>query len=116
LKKRYHVPAHELRELVPDSGSCIASDLILVDGHRIGFMYREVPDLEHDSGWRFFAGVESQDYVDEAANFAFYAINTVANYDEDIIPLLGSPVGSAFERDESGAFVAVPFPADPDSN
>ena len=46
--------------------------MILVDSAtRSGYMYRERPDLEHDSGWRFFAGLESQEYADDAEHFAF---------------------------------------------
>jgi hypothetical protein len=42
-------------------------------------------------------------------------VNTVANYDRSIVPFLGAPVGSAFERADDDQFVAVPFPEDPDS-
>jgi len=90
--------------------------MILVGGARVGYMYREAPDNDVDSGWRFFSGEESQEYVDDAANFAFYDVNTVANYDPEIVPLLGARTGSAFERDASGKFVAIPAPIDPDAN
>ena len=73
-------------------------------------MYREAPDSFLDSGWRFFSGQESQDYSDNAENFCMYDVNTVANYDPDIIPLLGAPEGSAFERNaDTGSFEAVEF-------
>ena len=46
--------------------------------------------------------------MDEADNHAIYDVNTVANYDPDIIPLLNAPVGSVFEREGgTGGFVAV---------
>lgn len=89
--------------------------MILVDGQPVRYMYREAPDLVHDSGWRFFSGLESQDYADSADHFALYDVNTVANYDRSIVPYLGAPVGSAFERADDERFVAVPFPEDPDS-
>jgi hypothetical protein len=114
--KRYRLAPEEIREVAPGRGACIASDMILVDGARVGYMYREPPDNDVDSGWRFFSGEESQDYANDAANFAFYDVNTVANYDPDIVPLLGAPTGSAFERDATGKFVAVPPPSDPDAN
>ena len=39
-----------------------------------------------------------------------YDVNTIANYDPEIIPFLDSPPGSAFERDaQTGEFVAVPL-------
>lgn len=85
-------------------------------GQPVGYMYRESPGLQHDSGWRFFSGKETQEYCDDAANFAMYDVNTVANYDRSIVPLLGAPIGSAFERNEQGELVAVPLPLDPDTD
>ena len=71
-------------------------------------MYREAPDSDVDSGWRFLSGDESQAYADEASNFAMYDVNTIANYDPEIIPFLNAPVGSAFERkDGTGPFAEV---------
>jgi hypothetical protein len=76
-------------------------------------MYRQVPDNSVDSGWRFFCGDESQEYTDEASNFAMYDVNTIANYDPDIVELLDSPLGSAFGREGGGKFVREPMPSDP---
>ena len=74
-------------------------------------MYRELPDDDIDSGWRFFSGDETQEYADDPANFAIYDVNTIANYDPDIIEHLGAPAFSAFERHpETQEFVAVGFP------
>jgi hypothetical protein len=115
-KKEFRIPGDKIIAVAPGRGSCIASDMILVDGHPVGYMYREAPDLDHDSGWRFFSGLESQDYADDADHFALYDVNTVANYDRSIVPCLGAPVGSAFERNADDRFVAVPFPEDPDGD
>jgi hypothetical protein len=110
MAKSFKLPREQLRPLAKGLGSCIASDLILVDGHRVGYMYREAPDNNIDSGWRFFAGQESQDYADNPDNFCLYDVNTVANYDPEIIPLLSAPEGSAFERrDGVGPFTAIDF-------
>ena len=54
------------------------------------------------------AGDESQEYMDDPANLELYDVNTIANYDPDITPLLDEPIGQAFERDERGRFVRVP--------
>ncbi|MDN3273280.1 DUF2185 domain-containing protein [Frankia sp. RB7] len=68
-------------------------------------------DNTSDSGWRFFSGEESQDFADDPNNFEIYDVNTIANYDPDIIPLLESPAFSAFEREpKSSAFVRTDFP------
>jgi hypothetical protein len=72
-----------------------------VDGMPVRFMYRERPDNDLDSGWRFFAGGETDEYIDNPANSGVYDVNTIANYDPDIIPHLEAPEGSAFERDDA---------------
>jgi len=74
-------------------------------------MYREVPRDGQDSGWSFFAGTESDEYVNDPRNLEVYDVNTIANYDPEIIPLLDAPVGSAYERaGGSGPFVEVRGP------
>ena len=106
--KNYHVSAEQLRPIAVGYGAAYASDRITVDGAPVGYCYREEPDSDFDSGWRFFAGDESQDYADDANNFALYDINTIANYDPDITLILESPVGAAYERNDSGQFVPAP--------
>jgi hypothetical protein len=99
MAKRFALKADEIRTLAPGRGSCFASDRITVDRMPVGFMYREAGDNELDSGWRFFAGDESDEYCEDSANFSLYDVNTIANYDQAIIPLLDAAPGSAFERD-----------------
>jgi hypothetical protein len=113
--KRYRLPANAIRPLAEGRGSCIATDHIVVEGKRVGFMYREKPRDEIDSGWHFFSGEESQGYVDMPANMAIYDVNTIANYDPSIIPLLDAPVGSAFGRNGDGAFCPEVMPSEPDA-
>jgi hypothetical protein len=106
--KQFRLRADQIKPLVQDRGGCYATDMIPVEGFKVGFMYREEPDFDVDSGWRFLAGVESQEYLDDPANLAIYDVNTIANYDPEIIPFLRAPIGSAFERDaSSGKFVAI---------
>ena len=108
-RKTFHLAAEQIRPLANGLGSCLATDRIVVDGKRVGYCYREAPDSDRDSGWRFFAGDEVQEYVENPRNLGLYDVNTVANCDPQIIPLLSSPEGSAFERNSSGAFVATSF-------
>ena len=109
--KPFRLQADEIRDLIPPQGWCIASDRITVDGCHVGFMYREAPDDPDDSGWRFLAGDESDDYANNPDNLAMYDVNTIANYDPAIIPLLDSPEMSAFERaTDSSPFTPAPFP------
>ena len=71
-------------------------------------MYREKGDTELDSGWRFLAGDESNEYVSDHTNFELCDVNTIANYDPEIIPLLDAPIGDAYARDQfSGKLLAI---------
>ena len=96
-----------VRPLAVGRGFCFATDMIMVEGCRVGFMYRERPEGSLDSGWRFTAGIESRDYIVSPANLGMYDLNTVANVDPAVVPLLDAPPGSVFERDEGGLFVPV---------
>lgn len=100
LKKAFKISGEQIKPLIayPNEGGCYASDRIMVDGAKVGYMYREQPDKGFDSGWRFFAGDESQEYSDNPDNFGIYKVNTVCNYDPTIIPFLDAPYGSAFAR------------------
>ena len=114
-RRAFRLPADQIQPLACGYGACIATDMITVEGRRVGFMYREKADDAVDSGWRFLSGHESQEYMDDAENLALYDINTIANYDPEIIPFLESAIGSAFERDPtSGQFRAAEFSPDDD--
>jgi hypothetical protein len=109
-KKKFAVRADQIKPLAEGRGGAFATDLITVEGHKVGYMYREEPDNDIDSGWRFMAGHEPQEYMDDPNNLAIYDVNTIANYDPDIISFLDAPYGSAFARDEdSGEFEEVAF-------
>jgi hypothetical protein len=96
--KKFRLRADEIEELIPHMGGCVASDKIVVEGMKVGYMYRSVPDGACHSGWTFMSGTESQEYTDDADNWALYEVNTIANYDQDIIPHLNVPYKSAFSR------------------
>lgn len=83
----------------PNGEGCLVSDKITKDGYKVGYMYREEPDKGRpDSGWRFMAGNETDEYMDNPDNIHVFAINTVCNYDSDIIPYLHYQVGSTLIR------------------
>jgi hypothetical protein len=105
VKKDFKLAGRQIRTLVTGYGSCIATDRITVDGMKVGYMYREVPTNADDSGWHFFSGDETQEYVDTPRNLGIYNVNTIANYDPEITPLLDKPIGTAWARDETGRFV-----------
>ena len=106
----YHVKAEDVKELLPDwewADGCIATNRIAVEGCKVGYCYREKPDGNWDSGWRFTAGDESEEYMDDPNNAGLYKLNTICNDDPDIIPLLNTPAPCAFERDEKGVFQPI---------
>lgn len=115
--KAYAIPPAQLRPLLsgwqgPDM--CLATDRILVEGARVGYLYREAPQSgTQDSGWRLLAGDESSAYLEDSTNSGFYPLNTLCNYDTDIIPLLRAPVGSVFARGSSGRFLQIHSPEVP---
>lgn len=108
--RSYHVKAEDMKNLLPDwagADGCIATNRITVEGCKVGYCYREEPDGDWDSGWRFTAGDESDDYMDDPNNAGLYKLNTICNDDSDIIPLLNTPAPCAFERDEHGVFQPI---------
>jgi hypothetical protein len=110
MAKAFALSAEDIRPLATGRGACLAPDTIVVDGRKVAFFYREDADRPMDSGWRFFAGGETDDYLDDPDNSGVYDVNTIANYDPDIIPFLDAPIGSAFEREDGvGPFAAVDF-------
>jgi len=98
-KKQFWLRSEQIRSLIPNRGGCIASDRITVDGRLVGYMYRGTPANELDNGWRFMAGDESPEYMADLSKHTVYDVNTIANYDSAIIPLLDSPIGAAYIRD-----------------
>jgi len=68
-------------------------------------MYRETPNNNMDSGWRFFEGTEDDIYTNDANNIGIYKLNTICNYDPDIIPFLKAKFGTAYIRDKNNKFV-----------
>lgn len=108
--KKYKIPKSTMRDLLDCDGlasGCFATDRIIVDGAEIGFMYREKPLNNQDSGWRFMSGDETDEYMNDTNKSGIYHLNTICNYDMDIINLLNSPIGSMFKRNVDGEFIQI---------
>lgn len=106
--KKIKIKSKDIQQLIPPMGYCMVTDRITVDGKKIGYMYRESPEDQADSGWRFFSGDESQDYINDPDNISILDVNTVANYDPSIIKHLRSAVGVELEKGkEDGTFVVI---------
>ena len=81
---------------------CLATNRILADHAPVGYCYREQPYDDEDSGWRFTAGDESDEYMNDPCNSDVYTLNDLANYDVDILDILNSATPCAFARGENG--------------
>jgi hypothetical protein len=97
-EKQFAIPGDRIRPVASGHGSCFATDEITVDGKPVGYMVRSQPASAGDSGWVFMSGDETQAYMDDPGNTAIYDVNTIANYDAEIIPYLTAPAGSSFAR------------------
>lgn len=104
LGKIFKLKRNEIAPVAEGRGGCLATDRITVDGAPVGYMYRDLPIREDDSGWRFFAGDEDDEYMSDLQRHGVYDVNTIVNCDPDIFPLLDAEVGSRFERNASGEF------------
>ena len=86
---------------------CIAARTVYNQGDAVGFLYREEPVFEHDSGWRFFSGEESDEYTADPANFTVCSVSEIVQANPAVAPLLEQPAGGAWETDGEGGFRAV---------
>lgn len=113
-RKNYRLWPSEMKLYLPGwdgPNGCFVTDRVSVDGCRVGWCYREEPEAGFpDSGWRFFSGDESEDYIADIAHTEIMDLNSVCNCDPDVVSLLDAPYNSAFARDEkTGAFRPEPF-------
>lgn len=91
----YRPEKPELVQLYPGDPACIVSRKAMEEG--IGFMYRDKPNKDrNDSGWRFFHGDESDEYINNTENVRFESINTICNYRPDVLAYLEAPAGCAY--------------------
>ena len=89
----------------PNGDGCVVSDKITKEGFKVGYMYREKPEEGRpDSGWRFLAGNEDEEYMNDSNNHHIFAVNTICNYDKDIIPYIKAKIGSVYIRVDGNSF------------
>lgn len=97
----FQVTERMVRFMRNNFGYVLATKIVAEKKEKVQFMYREEPDNNEDSGWRFFAGSEGQEYVDNSENINIYDINTILKIDPDIEKYLDFAVGSVFEREST---------------
>ena len=105
--KNFKIPREQLKRYVRGMGLCIAPDTVVVDGIPVCLVYRVMPSSMHDSGWRFFTGTESDDYLSNARCNGVYDLNTVINYCPEILPLLNEPPYTAYRRNDKNEWINI---------
>ena len=81
-------------------GYVVATKILVEAEMPVLYAYRERPENDQDSGWRFFAGIETKEYVNDPENIAIYDVTTILSIDPSIRPLLDFPASCAFGRDD----------------
>src|SRR5215831_5563580 len=92
-----------MRSLARGCGSCLAFDHIMSPS-KGRLLNREPPDHVMDGGWRFFSGEETQEHAADASSFETYDLNTIANYDPDLVPYLDAPRAHGGRRRACASF------------
>ena len=80
------------------------SKKILEEGWKIGYMRRDKPVNENDSGWSFMAGNEDYEYYNDYKNIALVSVQEVYQLDPDILGYIENSVGTALIRISSNEF------------
>jgi hypothetical protein len=107
MEKKYKLEASAIKRMVPEMGFGFVTDKIAVEGRKVDYMARQEPEREEDSGWIFYGGGETQEYMDDANNISLLEINTIANYDPEIIPFLTYPPGTEIGRNAAGKLEVI---------
>jgi hypothetical protein len=88
------------------NGVCLASAHIMTEGKKVGYMYREEPEEDLDSGWRFLSGEEDDSYLDIDDNYGVFDVDAVVKVDALVRNYIHLPIGTELERD-GGKFVII---------
>lgn len=86
---------------------CFVTNNILYEGRKVGYLYREEPDYDDDSGWRFTAGDETDEYMEDSDNSSYVSLGAVLREDDSCVTLLDREAGVAFAKDDKGNFVEL---------
>lgn len=81
-------------------GIVLATHMLMDGDYKVGVMHHAQPYNRIDSGWEFFCGKETQEYLDDVANIGVYDIHTILEKDPAILPYLTKPVDTFWVRVE----------------
>jgi hypothetical protein len=97
----------EERWFGPFAKLAIVSARVTRDERPVSWLYREEPDHAEDSGWRIFAGDETEKYTDDPSNAVVVPLRDLLGADPGLEALLRTPAPCRFERSPDGLFRPV---------
>ncbi len=80
---------------------CMASAQVTEEKLKVGFMYREQPEEDLDSGWRFLSGKEDDAYLDNENNYGVFDVEFIVQLDPLVRNYIHLPVGTELERNDN---------------
>ncbi|GHT54812.1 hypothetical protein FACS189451_11390 [Bacteroidia bacterium] len=79
-----------------------------LDTDHIGYCYRDTPDNNIDSGWRFLYGDEEEEYLENPVNTETVYPEQMLSINPALDVILSAPAGSEFEwDDEQQAYIEI---------
>ena len=97
-----YMPMIERKYLM--SKFAVVSRKIIREGYNVGYMVREEPHDEQDSGWMMSAGDEDDEYINNIENLELVLINNIANLDPAIMSCIDAPAGTSMVRVSEDVF------------
>jgi hypothetical protein len=83
----------------------------VIGPHRlpVEFAFRLKPNNANDSGWVFWSGHETQEFINNNSNTVVCPLSSFLQMDPSLQDLLKQPIGTAWERDSpTGTWREVP--------
>ncbi len=77
---------------------CYVSKKITDEGWKVGYMVREEPQREGDSGWSFMAGNEDDAFLEDYNNIKLLSIGAMCQLNPEIYAHIDKPVGTKLIR------------------
>lgn len=71
-----------------------------LEADHIGYCYREKPETNIDSGWRFLYGDEDDDYLDDHSVSVSVYPEEMLSINPALDRILSAPIGTEFEWDD----------------
>jgi len=79
-----------------------------LEADHIGYCYRETPETNIDSGWRFLYGDEDDEYLDDPAVSVAVYLDEVLSINAALDTILSAPIGMEFEwEDEQQRYLEI---------